>query len=623
VWAGLVSIPYVFVAGQTLPAAQLNADFATLYNLVNGNISNANINAAAAISSTKINFVAASFPLTALNHQAAGTIVANITGGSASPTAVTYAQVNAVLPVFTSTLNGLAPLSGGGTTNYLRADGSWAAPPGTAGSGTVTASPQLQLPFYSGAGTANVITGNPSITTGGGGTGTLNLGIVGAGATSGAIYLSNGGAYETNIQCGPSQLQNVDFYLPITDGLTNAILFNTDGSGATEWSVVSGDITFVGSTGVATLATVNTDVGTYSNANVTVNAKGLITAASSGSAGGATVGFGGTGLDGVTTTWTTPQLNASTLTVTGATGPTNYGRFVVNTTSTAAFNNGAVVSALGLGYGGSTGFLLQGAGPYPGQTGLTALIGGGGGGSSCSQGGAGGGASVANGGGGGGHASPLFPTVIGEMGSGGGGTTALSAPPGGGAIKVCSIGAISTAAGSLITVDGTVGNAAITNAHGGTGGGCAGSISLWSQTSIALAAGSCSAAGGIGGAGLTTGDGGGAGGGGTIFGMSPSNTNSLVTLTAVSGGAGGASPSGTPGSAGTVGQVIMVTGTPSAPLISMLEHGGFDKLQRFCHNNEICELNITEEQLLQITTPLTQAPRTNIKEIADRLRRVA
>jgi hypothetical protein len=67
----------------------------------------------------------------------------------------------------------------------------------------------------------------------------------------------------------------------------------------------------------------------------------------------------------------------------------------------------------------------------------------------------------------------------------------------------------------------------------------------------------------------------------------------------------------------------MVTGTPSAPLISMLEHGGFDKLQRFCHNNEICELNITEEQLLQITTPLTHAPRTNIREIADRLRRVA
>lgn len=40
----------------------------------------------------------------------------------------TPAQTNAVLPVFTSTLNGLVPLSGGGTTNFLRADGTWTAP---------------------------------------------------------------------------------------------------------------------------------------------------------------------------------------------------------------------------------------------------------------------------------------------------------------------------------------------------------------------------------------------------------------------------------------------------------------------------------------------------------------
>jgi len=38
------------------------------------------------------------------------------------------------LPLFTSTLAGLTPASGGGTTNFLRADGTWAEPPG----GTVT-----------------------------------------------------------------------------------------------------------------------------------------------------------------------------------------------------------------------------------------------------------------------------------------------------------------------------------------------------------------------------------------------------------------------------------------------------------------------------------------------------
>lgn len=50
------------------------------------------------------------------------------TDTSGNVTTFTPAQTNAVLPIFTSTLNGLAPLSGGGTTNFLRADGAWAAP---------------------------------------------------------------------------------------------------------------------------------------------------------------------------------------------------------------------------------------------------------------------------------------------------------------------------------------------------------------------------------------------------------------------------------------------------------------------------------------------------------------
>jgi len=45
---------------------------------------------------------------------------------------LTGAQANVFLPLFSSVLKGLAPLSGGGSTNYLRADGTWAAPPGGA-----------------------------------------------------------------------------------------------------------------------------------------------------------------------------------------------------------------------------------------------------------------------------------------------------------------------------------------------------------------------------------------------------------------------------------------------------------------------------------------------------------
>jgi hypothetical protein len=51
-----------------------------------------------------------------------------------SPTYLTPTQVTADLNLFTNTLQGLVPGSGGGTTNFLRADGTWAAPPGGGGS---------------------------------------------------------------------------------------------------------------------------------------------------------------------------------------------------------------------------------------------------------------------------------------------------------------------------------------------------------------------------------------------------------------------------------------------------------------------------------------------------------
>ena len=76
------------------------------------------------------------------------TIKGNNTGSTANPLDLTVAQVNAILPVFTSALNGLVPASGGGTTNFLRADGAWA----VAGTGSVTSVALLDgstSPIYS------------------------------------------------------------------------------------------------------------------------------------------------------------------------------------------------------------------------------------------------------------------------------------------------------------------------------------------------------------------------------------------------------------------------------------------------------------------------------------------
>jgi Protein of unknown function (DUF2793) len=53
--------------------------------------------------------------------------------GTGDPQDLTGPQATALLDTFTSSAKGLAPASGGGTANFLRADGSWAAPAGGGG----------------------------------------------------------------------------------------------------------------------------------------------------------------------------------------------------------------------------------------------------------------------------------------------------------------------------------------------------------------------------------------------------------------------------------------------------------------------------------------------------------
>lgn len=53
---------------------------------------------------------------------------------SDAPKLLTFTNLQGSIPTFTSSARGLAPASGGGTTNFLRADGTWAAPAGGGGS---------------------------------------------------------------------------------------------------------------------------------------------------------------------------------------------------------------------------------------------------------------------------------------------------------------------------------------------------------------------------------------------------------------------------------------------------------------------------------------------------------
>lgn len=63
-------------------------------------------------------------------------LLGRVTAGAGAVEELTGTQATTLLDTFTSALQGLAPASGGGTTNFLRADGAWAAPPGGGGGGS-------------------------------------------------------------------------------------------------------------------------------------------------------------------------------------------------------------------------------------------------------------------------------------------------------------------------------------------------------------------------------------------------------------------------------------------------------------------------------------------------------
>ena len=116
----------------------------TLLNLTGSNSGDQTITLTGDVTGTGNGSFAATVASNAITNakaaqMAANTIKGNNTAGLANATDLTPTQVTAMLNNFSSTLKGLVPLSGGGATNFLRADGTWAAPPGSGGLGTVTA----------------------------------------------------------------------------------------------------------------------------------------------------------------------------------------------------------------------------------------------------------------------------------------------------------------------------------------------------------------------------------------------------------------------------------------------------------------------------------------------------
>lgn len=135
-----------------------------------------------------------------LAQMGAHTYKGNNTGSTANAADITSTQLTADLDTFTSSLKGLAPASGGGTTNFLRADGTW----NPAGTGSVS-SVGLSVPSFLS------VSGSPVTTSG-----TLAVSLSGT-----ALPLANGGTGAT------SKTLAMDALSPIT---TKGDLISSDGT---------------------------------------------------------------------------------------------------------------------------------------------------------------------------------------------------------------------------------------------------------------------------------------------------------------------------------------------------------------------------------------------------------
>ncbi len=79
-----------------------------------------------------------------------GTVVGNLQPSDGPAEEITSSGLTAWLDVFTDTVQGVVPASGGGTTNFLRADGTWAAAGGGSGASATTVEIDLGSAKFSG-----------------------------------------------------------------------------------------------------------------------------------------------------------------------------------------------------------------------------------------------------------------------------------------------------------------------------------------------------------------------------------------------------------------------------------------------------------------------------------------
>ncbi len=245
----------------------------------------------------------------------AHTYLGNNTSSSAVPSAVSSTALTADLNLFSSSLQGLVPASGGGTANYLRADGTFATPPGGGGSGTVTSVSVVTAHGLSGS--VATATTTPAIT--------LSTSVNG-------IAKGDGTSFST-------ATSGTD-YAPGTSGNGTGIVKSTTGTGALT-TAVAGDFPTLNQNTSGNAATVTT------NANLT----GPITSSGNTTSVAAQTGTGSTFVMQASPTLTTPVIGAATgtsLSVSGqltSTVSTGTAPLVVSSTTQVANLNAATAGS--------------------------------------------------------------------------------------------------------------------------------------------------------------------------------------------------------------------------------------------------------------------------------------